>query len=181
MNDKKKSGKTLLLIGLVVIFCLAAAFFMYKVWNNNQPITTASPYTKGEVTSSQQQKTTTPSKPTDNSQGNATNDKNDSANTVLAAPSGNFVSNHRPGTNGAPTSETSVCNSTPGAKCTIVFTQGASEKKLPEKQIDTGGSAFWQWDIQDIGLTSGSWKVTAEATLNGKTLSAADAMELLVP
>ena len=97
-----------------------------------------------------------------------------------AAPTGPFVSNHSPGQNGSPLSEASVCNTSPGASCYIEFINGNSTKKLPAQTTDNTGAAYWSWNINDAGLSSGTWKITAIATLNGQTSSASDSANLEV-
>lgn len=101
----------------------------------------------------------------------------------LVVPSGDFVSNHHPNLGGspAPNSLSSVCTSTPGASCTISFTQGKITKSLPTQTTDQGGSTYWNnWTLQGIGLTTGSWKITATSSLGNKTLSSVDPMGLEV-
>jgi hypothetical protein len=105
-----------------------------------------------------------------------------SAGGNLIIPSGTFVSNHRPKLGGTDQErlEQSTCNTTPGAQCAIKFTNSSTEKTLEAKTADSSGSVVWNWDINNSGLTTGSWKVTAIATLNGKTSSAADPITLEV-
>lgn len=98
----------------------------------------------------------------------------------LNTPYGDFVSNHHPGENGAPTSEVSVCNTTPGANCYIKFTKGTITTGLPSKTTGSDGSATWYWNIKDAKLTSGDWEITAIATLNGQTKSASDQLPLTI-
>jgi hypothetical protein len=100
---------------------------------------------------------------------------------TLIAPFGDFVSNHFPGKNGSPTSESSVCNTSPGASCYIKFTKvgGSESTQLPAQTADARGSTTWNWDINsDAHLTSGDWKVTAVATLGAQTKSTDDALKL---
>jgi hypothetical protein len=101
-------------------------------------------------------------------------------NTPLTTPTGSFVSNHNPNLSGspAPNSMQSTCTTTPGAKCQITFKLGSTTKSLPAQQTDRGGSAYWSWELQDIGLTEGSWEVTAKATLGSQTKTATDSMKL---
>lgn len=101
--------------------------------------------------------------------------------TALVAPIGNFVSNHSPGLTGSPgPHETSVCTTTPGATCTITFTNGSTTKSLEARTTDNEGNAYWDWDLQDIGLYPGTWKITATVTLNGQTQTATDSLKLQV-
>ena len=99
----------------------------------------------------------------------------------LVQPSGNFVSNHYPGQNGTDTKEQSVCNTTPGARCYIQFTNTSTGQvtKLPELTTENDGSALWLWDASI--LSSGQWEIKAVASLNGQTKSAADSIKLNVP
>ena len=92
------------------------------------------------------------------------------------APSGSFVSNHRPSLSGntAPTEEVSTCNTSPGAKCYIEFGQGNAVKKLDVQTADSSGSVNWIWDVAKAGFTEGSWQIKAVATLNGQTKTTED-------
>jgi len=99
-----------------------------------------------------------------------------------ASPSGNFVSNHHPNLDGspAPSQETSVCNTTPGATCYISFSKGTLSTKLPSQKTNSEGSAYWTWDVSKAGLTTGEWTITAVAQLNGKSKSSMDPMTLTI-
>lgn len=104
------------------------------------------------------------------------------ANSVLFEPSGSFVSNHHPNLSGSPAPNTiaSVCNTTPGASCKITFAKDSEVKELPSRVADANGSAYWNWKLQDIGLTAGTWKIKAVSTLNGQNKSSYDAMDMVV-
>lgn len=99
--------------------------------------------------------------------------------TVLISPSGTFVSAHKNVPSTAPLS--SVCNTSSGATCSIVFTMNSTTKSLPAQTTDRGGATYWNsWTPNSIGLTSGVWKVAAVASLNGQTKTTADALDLEV-
>jgi hypothetical protein len=100
----------------------------------------------------------------------------------LYSPYGAFISNHHPNLSGhpAPSSESSVCNTTPGATCYIKFTNGSLTTKLPSRVADSKGSAYWSWDVKTAGLTAGNWTVTAVASLNGTVKSTQDPMQLTI-
>ncbi len=100
------------------------------------------------------------------------------SSSTLTAPYGTFISNHYPGQNGTLTKEQSTCNTTPGASCYIRFTQGSVTRTLPTQTTNNNGSTSWLWDIGKAGLTSGSWQVSAVATLNGKTSTTTDPVAL---
>lgn len=99
----------------------------------------------------------------------------------LARPYGSFVSNHRPGQGGSGTKEQSACNTTPGAKCYIKFTNTdtGTVYKLPEQTVGSNGSTLWSWDAKVLG--PGSWEITTVANLNGQTKAATDDIKLKVP
>ncbi len=102
------------------------------------------------------------------------------ASGTLIAPFGTFVSNHKPGQSGSPTSEQSVCNTTPGASCDIQFTSGGIMKSLGSQTANSNGATYWSWDIKGGTLAPGTWKVTAVVKLNGQTKTTADPMSLEV-
>lgn len=145
------------------------------------PVATGSSFnTKGEP---KKQSGTDDDEPQGGSNSSAsTNPKAVGASANLITPFGNFVSNHRPNLSGspAPNSLSSVCNTTPGASCTITFNKSGTIKSLPTKIADSNGAAYWDWKLQDIGLMSGTWKIQANASLDGQTKSASDALDLVV-
>jgi hypothetical protein len=105
------------------------------------------------------------------------------SNAPLIAPYGSFVSNHHPslsGAGGVPSQEESVCTTTPGATCYMTFTQNGVVKTLKSQVADSKGSVFWDWDVNKSGFTTGSWSITATASLNGVTKSTNDSLELVV-
>jgi hypothetical protein len=104
-----------------------------------------------------------------------------STSSVLAAPFGTFVSNHKPGQDGSPSTEQSVCNTTPGATCDIQFTNAAGvTKSLGAEVADSNGTAYWSWNINGGTLAPGSWQITAVAKSNGQTKTTPDPTPLEV-
>lgn len=105
---------------------------------------------------------------------------NNGSSAALIEPYGNFVSNHTPGKNGSPSVITSVCVTTPGAKCTITFTSAANPavvKTLEAGTAGADGAVYWNnWDVRAAGFTNGAGNIKANATLNGQTKSAADSI-----
>jgi hypothetical protein len=98
-----------------------------------------------------------------------------------AAPTGNFVSNHHPQLSSQIyRQEISVCVTTPGATCYIEFTQGNQINKLPVETADSNGAAYWNWDVQQAGFTTGSWKITAVASNDGQSITSSDPQDLVV-
>lgn len=99
-----------------------------------------------------------------------------------AQPDGTFVSNHYPNIGGSPAPSTisSICHTTPGALCTISFTNNFIAKSLPPTIADSNGNTSWNWDIKTLGLTEGKWKITATATNGDKKATAVDPIEMEV-
>jgi hypothetical protein len=100
----------------------------------------------------------------------------------LLAPAGDFVSNHEPNLDGSPAPNMleSVCVTTPGASCTISFERSGIIKTLPAQTTDAEGAAYWNWKLQDYGLTEGEWNITAKATLDDQTKTSQDSLKLNV-
>jgi hypothetical protein len=175
--------KTIVIGSCVVVLLLATAVFLEatnrtRVFHKQSVTQTASDATKGELSSQKANNdTANPETPPSSTTGN-TNDSMPAPD----APNGVFVSNHHPNLSGspAPNQINSVCTTTSGASCTIVFTNGSVIKSLPPETTDSGGSAYWTWKLQDIGLTEGTWKVQAKATLGSQTKTANDLMDLVV-
>jgi hypothetical protein len=107
----------------------------------------------------------------------AKTDGNNGASATLLAPSGTFVSAHHQVPMDA--ALTSVCNTTPGATCEIIFSSGSSERSLEIRTADSNGAVFWdRWTPRASNLTPGVWNVKAKAMLNGQTKSTTDALTL---
>ena len=99
-----------------------------------------------------------------------------SSTSELKSPYGSFVSNHHPAYGDQ---EESICGSTPGATCYIRFTDGSTVKKLTPETVGAEGSTAWAWDTKILG--SGSWKITAVASLNNQTKTTDDQITLEIP
>jgi len=171
---QKKINKKLLLTLSLVVILLGIMIFVFVRANKVKP-------TSSTITSI----TPTSTNPTDNSNKqtpgaegyNSSPKTSGTTSTIkLLAPSGTFVSNHKPNLSGspAPTTEQSVCNTTPGAACYIEFRQNDEVKQLKAQATDSKGTAYWSWDINKAGFTPGTWKITAVSTLNGQTKTTSD-------
>ena len=97
-------------------------------------------------------------------------------------PIGSFVSNHYPNLSGSPrpNSIASTCTTTPGASCKIVFTMGRVVKELTGKSTDQNGNTEWNWTLQSIGITEGTWKIKAIATNGNLSASSSDSIDMVV-
>ncbi len=184
-KNKKKKFLLLGLLILVVIFAYGSWYYFF-IRSSSAPTT---------ITHSGQKITSDPNVPGGTKKPGSSADSSGISiskepatptqiekNITPKMPTGVFVSNHHPSLNGVPTPSTinSTCSTTPGAFCTITFTQGNSIKSLPKQQTNSSGNAEWNWSLQQIGLTTGSWNISATAS-NGELVStASDAMPLEV-
>lgn len=190
-GKRLRLGKIKLLVGLLVVVIVIIGLFLIHQHKFSRKII-PSTQSKSTVSSSKSSSSSSSVKnsqlgsSSSSSSAPTTPDKSTptlapaSSGAAPATPTGQFVSNHKPGANGSPTSEESVCSTTPGATCYIEFTMGSTVKKLNAETADANGSAYWNWDVGNAGFTSGSWQVTAVATDNGKSASANDATPLEV-
>lgn len=192
-TGKRRLKNIFLLPGFVllalVIFAGLELLGVTRVFHkNNSPVThiIGKPDTAGGGTQNSQKGEAAPATSSNSSstpQPGDNKSNTDGTTTVLLAPSGNFVSNHHPNLGGSPAPDTmtSVCDTTPGATCTITFIKDGITKTLSAQSTDRSGSAFWNnWSLAVIGLTAGSWKVQAVAMLDGQTKTTTDPMSLEV-
>jgi hypothetical protein len=101
-------------------------------------------------------------------------------NGTLITPDGNFVNTHKMGYDSAANTQQSVCVTTPGAKCNITFARGSEVHELGAQTTDRGGAAYWTWSPKSAGLSVGTWKVTAKATLGNQVKTKTDLTPLEV-
>lgn len=191
INTRKFRTPYAILLALIIIAAIAGILqgvgLVHLFKHNGPPAISGGQQTKGEVGSSQKSSSSPASNSTSstNSQvqpGDTKSDTSTNSSADLLVPTGDFVSNHHPNLSGSPAPNTlsSVCASTPGSSCTITFTKDGVSKSLPPQTTDRGGSAYWNWKLQDVGLTTGSWSVKATVSLGNQTKSADDAMQLVV-
>ncbi|HET7529301.1 MAG TPA: hypothetical protein VFJ84_03700 [Candidatus Saccharimonadales bacterium] len=172
----------LLAVGAVVIILLLA------LWYFNRPVSkktatipsTTSVGTPVNNQASGNSQASPSGKPIPSSTSSSASSSQSVSKESLVAPWGNFISNHHPGQNGAPTTESSACNTTPGATCYIKFTNGSQTRFLDTKVADSQGAVIWTWDVKSAGFSAGSWQVSAVASLGGQTKTAADATPLVI-
>ncbi len=193
-NSPKKSKKLrniiiAIIAVVVVIFILEitnTTHFFHKqknpavipVTNTTQPTNTKSDKsTNASTTQGTVNSTNTSTSTKQTSSGSSTPS---GSSQPLVAPYGSFVSNHVPGQDGSTTAESSVCTTTPGASCYIQFTNTSSGAvtKLPSQVTDGSGSTSWSWNANI--LSSGSWQISAIATLNNKSITSTDSVKLEV-
>ena len=175
-RKKTISKKRLLLATGALLIGVAVAFTLMYVMSHARKGTRSG--TQVNLTSSSQSTKGERSGAASDSSPGATK-QNTAPAAMLVQPTGNFVSAHKnvPVT----ASLSSVCNTSSGATCQIVFTSGSESHSLPAQTTDLGGSTYWNsWTPESIGLTPGSWTIKAVATLGSDTKSNTDALMLEV-
>ncbi len=174
-----KKTKILALTMLVVLAITIWAVVHYNVFTNTKVTkqTSSSKQAPKKSNTQTSQPTQTKTTPTTPSSGSSSNNQS-----TLITPYGNFVSDHTPNLGGSPHPNlmSSVCTTTPGAHCQISFTNGSITKYLASQAVDSKGSTYWTWYLQDIGLSTGDWTIKATATLNSQTETAVDPLVLKV-
>ena len=189
---QNQSPKKKIIIALTIVVALGliagGIFYYVRVYQPEQnkknfgseTTTPVADQPKSEAT--QESESPTLTSPKDNGKTDEGKPQAPPSTTQPSAPVGVFVSNHFPNLGGSPAPNTlsSTCSTTVGVQCYIEFKNGSITKNLEPKQTDTNGSATWNWKLQDIGLTAGSWTVTAVAKNGSLTASATDPMKLEV-
>lgn len=182
MKVINRSGrKKVWVIVLVVIVIGAVAIFAYLKFGHNNKSTVANPDTTQEskINNKQQDVALTQN---NNKQLTENSNSNESSSQTVKAPSGTFVSNHRPNLDGdpAPSSINSVCSTSVGAKCEIRFSKDGVVKSLESKVVGSDGFVSWDWTVQDLSLTVGTWQIEAFAQLGESSTSTKDQIPLEV-
>lgn len=173
----------MLLASLLVILVVIGLYFVLKnTPNKGGGVIPTLPPAKTQTSKPTGAGSTDKSSVGSNSAANTNASSSTGGNLALISPYGSFVSNHHPNLDGspAPSEEQSVCNTTPGASCYIQFTKEGVTKTLPTETADSNGVVSWSWDINQAGFTTGSWQITAIASLNGQTKTTQDPMSLEV-
>lgn len=178
-------------LALVVILLIATVLAVLELTNTTHLFHDAPKAESGKIpvkevsktASSKSSKTkaaSTPSSATPDSTVKNNSGGGGASGAALQAPFGSFVSSHSPSL-GSASGEESVCITTPGATCTITFTNSDGVvKTLPAQTTNSNGNATWDWDVKTAGFTEGSWTIKVTATLNGQTQSVTDKLPLKV-
>lgn len=171
----------MLLLAIVIVIAAIILWFLFKPNSSGNLIPSTNPLgnSSGNGTGNSASRTENRSGPTANSPAAGSSTTTPTNGPPPITPYGDFVSNHHPGGD-ASTAEASTCNTSPRATCYIKFTKGTETKKLDVRIVDARGASIWYWDTKAAGLSSGSWTVTAVATLNGQTKTSSDPMALVV-
>ncbi len=184
-DNKQKRRRVITILVIVFIITLAAVsahLLLGRYFNKKTATTSESPST---ATGSQNTGSTSNSSGPVNSSTSTTNTAETptvDTSVTPTAPSGTFVSNHHPNLSatGAAGVITSTCSTTPGASCLIQFTSGGKTVSLPSQKADSNGNTYWTWTLQQVGATSGTWKISAVAVNGTKTSTTNDSLDLVV-
>lgn len=181
-SKKFLTPKWLLLAAVIVIAIILSSVLALSNRKTVSTIPSSSPNKTEPGLAGSNDKNPLPSSSATNTAGSETTKNNgQTTSTPLTLDAAQtLVSNHYPGKNGSPTTEQSVCNTTPGASCYIQFTMGNATKKLSAQVAGSSGATIWNWDINTAGLTSGSWQITAVASLGNQTKTASDPQALVI-
>ena len=187
-GQKRRLTVVIIVLGLILVACLWQ-FGFHKKHAISGPITaqtqTTTPATSNQTSSTDSgfssSQTATPST-SDKTVGGGSSTTLATGSVLPGPPTGTFVSNHRPSLSGTttPSKEQSACTTVPGATCYIKFTKDGVVKTLPVQTADNNGSVIWNWDVAQAGFDTGSWQITAIASLNGQSKSATDSLALEV-
>lgn len=185
------SSRALLIALIICIMVLAGGAFWFfshrpspKQVSSNNPVNNAhiaQEQKNGKTTNSPQQTdntdvqppaTQTNKAPTSSGAANETNQALESPGTYST-----FASYYSPNLS---TRENTTCVATPGAQCTVEFTQGSITKSLTPQTTDSTGSAYFYWSPSSAELSPGAWTIVLKATLNGASKTAQDSQTLQV-
>lgn len=176
-----------LLTALGVLLMAAIIVFILEITNVTHIFHKAINYGSGSIPAQTKSGTSKLIPSVTTNQGASNTAKNSAAQPTSTSagpisPSGTFVSNHHPDLSGSPypSQEESTCNTTVGASCSIMFTNGSIVKKLEAQTVNSNGAAFWTWDVKTAGFTQGTWHIQAVAVLNGNTTTSTDPVSLEV-
>ena len=188
----KRSLKTTAPVVLVVGILLFTALELTNAIdfiNKSEPADSSSANAENIPNTNDSTESSTPVPSGSNENGAGSSNESEGAPKSAAQPSSGqppkspdqstYVSNHEP--NSKADMLQSVCVTSPGAVCTISFSRNGLIRSLPSTTADSYGSVYWTWSPQERGLSSGSWVISAKASLNGKTTSSQDVINLQVP
>jgi len=167
---KKRSHKLLCVLALliVVLGLLELTNTTHLLHSEKlKPVgTTASAFTKGSSTSASKPSGKSSSKiPPSTATTKQPADENGTTPGALIAPWGSFANTYKASINDQ---MGSTCNTSPGATCQIIFTNGSQTKSVEAQTTDAGGAAYWSWTPKSVGLTPGTWHITAKAVMGSQ-------------
>lgn len=178
-NPKNRFSKRNLGLLLALILILVAVFVIYKATRPDKQAISVIPSGNQEQVDQTDNSATPEAKNEDeNEKSSGSSDNRPIVN--LMSPSGTFVSSHTVSLSSPGVIE-STCNSTPGAKCSISFTnKNGVVRYLPAKTVDKNNTAYWSWLAKDAKLTVGKWTISATATSGSQSKNTVDPKPLEV-
>ena len=183
-QNKRKTVFNLSVAIIIFLIFLCLIFFVHIFRTSTRvsgkiPVTPSSSSSSNPKTSTK--KLSNGKNPANNNTASNSNVKNSpgsQTSTQLIAPFGSFVSDHHPDLSGSPnpSSEESVCNTSPGAQCIITFSNNGIIKTLPIRTANNTGSVYWTWDVKTLGFTIGNWQIKVTSSLDGTSKSSYDTL-----
>lgn len=169
--------KRLLLVAVLAVV-VGGGVLGYKLVNRQPEV--AKPNTKNTISNSNADKTgqdnNSPSAPVSDKNANNTSTGND-----LVEPSGSFVSSYSISFSKSKGDNIeSLCNTTPGATCTIQLKKDGVIRTLGPTTANERGNATWNWTLQELNVTPGSWQIVVTAKLDNQTKSVTNLQNLEV-
>src|SRR5882762_2796078 len=144
----------ILIVGLLALITLeltGVTHVIRKQKPTSSTIPSTTPVTTSDKAGSQASKPDQPTSQQNSPTTDKTNAPASSNNEQLISPYGTFVSNHKSTLSGG-TAEQSVCITTPGASCSITFTNSGGDTKILQAQTaDNNGTVYWNWDVKTAG------------------------------
>lgn len=165
-KNKQPNKKSIVLVSVLVIIIYIGLSFAFKIWPFHKNVTITSSHIENGLPTKNQtnSKSSNSSTQTDNNNPKVPSQVETNTNT-LVPPSGTFVNLYNADAN---TQMSSICNTTPGASCQIIFTKSSTTIALQAKTSDSSGAATWAWTPNQVGLTSGSWHIVATSRLGSQ-------------
>ena len=169
------------IVGVAVCVALVLGYHFY--WHKppvikSTPINTSTGDKSGKLGPT----STTPVQTQTNDTNKSGSNQGSTPQVTLVAPSGSFVSNHKPNLSGspAPNTEESTCEVPQYVSCNVTFTNDSTSKtfSLGPQTAGANGVVAWHWSLQGVGITQGSWTVKAVSTLNSQSKTTTDPITL---
>lgn len=181
----KQSKYRSIILAIVVFSTVLIASVIYAALHHSYRIVpTTSPnntvFSKDTNIGNSGQKTTTSTTTATSVVSSKQAENSSTTDAKLKAPSGTFVSSHTLALKNKviPSTELSVCNTTPGATCEINLVKGNDTRILSAQIADINGNVYWNWDVNSAGLSVGKWTINVVAKLAGSSLTTTDQLSL---
>lgn len=177
-QKKSDKRKAIILVAISLLLAIMLGFGFLKLIKKTDPVSTE-PSTSASEDEQEVESGVSAKNQSSISASGTNKDSGVQSTNGPTPPKGNFVSSHNPPSSG--TNIESVCVTSAGASCEIIFSRNGVTKSLNSQPVDNNGATTWIWNTSQLGLTTGSWEITAKATYNGKSAETQDPLNLEVP